>query len=31
MRRMLSWFPLALILAQSLPSGTIVDDVKCAG
>jgi len=30
MRRMLSWFPLALILAQALPSGTIVDDVKCA-
>ncbi len=30
MRRMLSWLPLALILAQSLPSGTIVDDVKCA-
>jgi predicted esterase len=27
---MLSWFPLALILAQALPSGTIVDDVKCA-
>ena len=26
---MLSWFPLALLLAQSLPAGAIVDDVKC--
>jgi len=27
---MLSWFPVVLLLAQALPTGTIVDDLKCA-